>query len=925
MHAQNDEFRPVFENLVDEFSGSEVYDIYQDNKGYVWFTTDAGIEKYDGKKMITYDLSAYCNASVAFNFFIESDEKVWFNTITNDLLWFNPLEKTFNPHFYLFNAELKEELNSYVHKNFVRKMYFTKYGWYFTFLKGLGYIKIDTYGKCKTHKRIDPFFKNQTLAKPYLSISDSLNYSFFEKESDDRNVSVLVDGDTNTIILEKAFQKTWYYGIADIEENENGKYIAYGTNVILINGSKIHYQNVKFDILDILLDGNRILVSTFNGVYLLDENLKEIDHFLTGYTVTNSLLDKQTNYWFSTLEKGVFFTKNILTKQTYYDQNISPTHIEKLRECFLVLNNNYELFVLDEDLEIMDDVKSVYYFGGYYSSRDDIRKWVPIKVARNFFSFPEFCKERNFAVINKAIYWLENEKLIKSVYLDIQEEFNDIVFLKDSFLLICSSQGLFDYNYNTDVLSKAKVSHDSTLNYRFGFEMGNHICLLSNFGVHIYSRDKAGYPVPEFRVEKSGINGYKKMNDSLFYLYYQNELAEISVEKNSWKYSVINLSNQIPAKEILSLEVDSNFFYFGTKKGITRINQQELLELNQSNVGFFVLDSILSGNQHVDLKDTLVLEFDSTLTIYYNYVDYFSKYSIEYQLDNSPWFQSGLSNLRIEQLDKGFHNLKIRVNYHTNGIPTVYQQIIFVKTPYWETLWFKMLGFVSFIIFIFVFVRIYLSRKNRKQKMELEKLNLELKFLTAQMNPHFTFNTISSIQSYIINNKKNDAIQYLSDYAHLMRKSLDYSFEETISIANEIEFINAYVSLENRRFQKKYVVDYKIDKQLDLNQFKIPCFLIQPLIENIINHAHYAKDDKLEINIHFEELQEFILIKVVDFGQGMKEGKSLSAHKSYGLDILLNRLKIHNKSKFDSSQLNFEYTNKKNKTGTTVIIKLLKT
>lgn len=190
------------------------------------------------------------------------------------------------------------------------------------------------------------------------------------------------------------------------------------------------------------------------------------------------------------------------------------------------------------------------------------------------------------------------------------------------------------------------------------------------------------------------------------------------------------------------------------------------------------------------------------------------------------------------------------------------------------------------------------------------------------MNPHFTFNTINSIQYYILKNEKSEAIQYLSDFALLMRKTLDFSMTDNISLKDELDYIELYIELENKRFDNHFVFEKDIQDTINLHSNKIPSLLIQPLIENIILHANYKEDQEKKIKLSIRKNDNFYILKIIDFGGGITKSSNLKKHKSYGLDILKNRLSIYNGAHFSPSDIEFKYTDQIKKTGTTVIIKL---
>ena len=170
---------------------------------------------------------------------------------------------------------------------------------------------------------------------------------------------------------------------------------------------------------------------------------------------------------------------------------------------------------------------------------------------------------------------------------------------------------------------------------------------------------------------------------------------------------------------------------------------------------------------------------------------------------------------------------------------------------------------------------------------------------------------------------KKSAIQYLSEFALLMRKSLDFSMTERILLQDEKEFIELYVKMENKRFNSNFILQFNIESELIVSSKKIPSMLIQPLVENIILHADYKAHETKIIQVDISYITDYFLIKVIDYGVGKTEQNTqLSNHKSYGLEILRSRVKMYNGKDYRENNVNIGFTFPQEKKGTTVTIKL---
>ncbi len=199
------------------------------------------------------------------------------------------------------------------------------------------------------------------------------------------------------------------------------------------------------------------------------------------------------------------------------------------------------------------------------------------------------------------------------------------------------------------------------------------------------------------------------------------------------------------------------------------------------------------------------------------------------------------------------------------------------------------------------------TKKYQEQKLELERqkaLQSRMSMLTAQMNPHFIFNALNSIQYFLMENDTSAATHYLSNFSGLMRKTLENSTRSYISISEEVRFLERYLQLEKERFHDRF--DFEIQIELDDPDFTfIPPMLLQPYIENSIVHGfkqiHYQ--GKLELTI--KEFADTIICTIRDNGIGRKaaaELRTVKSHKSIALSNTKARLEmlnsIHNASEF---------------------------
>jgi ligand-binding sensor domain-containing protein/two-component sensor histidine kinase len=232
---------------------------------------------------------------------------------------------------------------------------------------------------------------------------------------------------------------------------------------------------------------------------------------------------------------------------------------------------------------------------------------------------------------------------------------------------------------------------------------------------------------------------------------------------------------------------------------------------------------------------------------------------------------------------------------------------IYVSTSFWRSGWFR-IGIVLFIagtVYWFYRYRIDQLKKKQKMKLEYEKklANVEMTALLAQMNPHFLFNSLNSIDSYIIRNESKKASEYLNNFARLIRLILQNSRSNNISLKDELEALDLYLQMERLRFKDKFEYEIKVEKGADTASTIIPPMLIQPYVENAIWHGLMHKKDgtvgKVEILISRENGNLTCIVK--DNGIGREKAEEIKAQKpgnrkkSMGMQITSDRIEMINK------------------------------
>ena len=218
--------------------------------------------------------------------------------------------------------------------------------------------------------------------------------------------------------------------------------------------------------------------------------------------------------------------------------------------------------------------------------------------------------------------------------------------------------------------------------------------------------------------------------------------------------------------------------------------------------------------------------------------------------------------------------------------------------------------------------------RQTKLKAKQQQIELEQKQLRAQMNPHFIFNCLNSIQHFIVANDIKNANKYLSGFALLMRQTLENSKSGTVTIRTELEYLKNYLSLEWMLFEDKFSYEISCDEKIEIDREEIPSMIIQPFIENAIRHGLCnltTRDGRLKVSFYLKDA--YLICEIDDNGIGREQSQKLKIaseliHESQGMELTRQRLALVSKS--IGAEYEIIVTDKKNDAdepaGTTITI-----
>lgn len=293
-----------------------------------------------------------------------------------------------------------------------------------------------------------------------------------------------------------------------------------------------------------------------------------------------------------------------------------------------------------------------------------------------------------------------------------------------------------------------------------------------------------------------------------------------------------------------------------------------------------------------------------------------SKYKYRYRLNEKEKWSAYFTDefIHFNSLKNGKYNIELEVTDLNTSTVTIHPLIYAKIYPpfYLHPLFiFSQLVLIALVLYRFYVIKInnineinalkikqiedMKDSENERILLEKKMSEVRLMALQSQMNPHFIFNILNSIQYYIIDNDLENALESLSNFATLIRKMLDMSSMQAVTLKEEIKFLKLYVSIENYRYKNKIAFEVDVDPIIDIKAIKIPPMMLQPLVENAFVHAFQpdSTSNKIKLKIHVEGI--YLVIEVIDNGIGLdfsnKKGKF---HKSKGVKIIKERLHIFN-------------------------------
>ncbi len=893
-----------------------LYSVFQDREEFIWLCTDVAMYKLDNNTgdyqtiPVQRDKHGIPNYSVCYNSFVDTEEGLWFHTA--DGLTFYEYETDWFYHRY-HNPEAKEIFNIKKKEPFGQSdMRQDKDGrfWFVNNHKQLTSYDV-------LHNRIDSFeFIRPEGTWPCC-------YSIAIDARDNIWVGTRHGGVFVFDIRTKTFRSLKQTGINKL---------------------------IQSDYIYSLERGNdgQMFVSHDNGldiVDLYDESIRE--RKLSGGEDFLNLKHQSGDIFINAAEQhvyvpfytGGFFVYDLSTDQFMQYDKYTSTDV---RAPLVFVMDDRKYLSTERNIYPFDVADDVINLGSKALLPDTISK-MPGQVVWFFQENPHSIYFKKSS--GKLVYWEQNKLEMmntagfkSNICISLDSQY--LYFLNEDYNLV--KRNLSTKSHDTIDLQQMLKSMDfSFSNPRHIADDGSSIWMTSQTGMlrYAYAQQQLfGYTMTEGL--SHGFN-FSVVTDKNNDIWVGNLGGIDKYDRATNRFVSIQKINETTSMDAFGHAICTRdgklIFHFGNKLYV--INP-ESIKVDDTSLRKIQLSEVLINGEQIDWRnpDNLSqLRYDENrITLTYDVLEFAHPdlFAFHYRLNGREWIDHGnRTEVNFDGLSNGEYIFEVTaaddpmsMNANTLSVP------FSIKPPIWKTWWFIAANAGLGIFIAGFLVRRNVQRIRAQNKIEVQVAELKSTALRAQMNPHFVFNCLNAIQECVVTGRIDEAYTYLSKFSRLLRLVLEHSDLTVITLHQEMEILDLYISLEKLRFKES--MDYQIitDEDLETEEISIPPMLIQPHVENAIWHGlrNFQNDRRLLIYIK-EEANEYLTVIIEDNGVGRKKAMELKAsrmmagqrHNSKGLTICTQRIELlqnqYSRTKMEIEDL---YTKQGVATGTRVTVVL---
>ncbi len=916
---------PYYWSLTEDdgLPSNVVYDLIQDSRGYFWIGTEKGLARYNGQEMKTYSSSE--QKSLALTRLQEDDQgRIWGVNFSQQV-------------FYVENDTLKElvlptedDIKGHV-----------KVEWDSNHLYVYSYYRIDRLDlrtmSWETDFLAEDWAISKTSGQPAPLSSLSANGGRIGALFTDQ--FLLVENGTiqHTLHLKsyaEYMRTSWFADEIVLTSGKDGRIIRINPET----GDTTHWNGYHqkhgsaVRLFDALEEANNHWVCTSQGAWQMNKG-RNGQLYFPKEQVPKVVTDHEGNLWFASLQNGVLVVPNC--EMLVFDTDNSKLTSNKVNS--LGIGSNQDLLIgtsngviqrLDKahkfsppiDFGIRKEVNGFVTFGNLELAFGDhffdlkSHTIMPYSRSQNVKQIDWIRKDEYFSLSSDELVYgklsgaaelptpLASATWIRSVLGQLIEHENIKSFAysrEPSKLYVSSTTGL--YAYDDNLKQEVKLPNGNSV---YGTELQLDdlgrlwVSTVSN-GLLCFDGDKLVHQVAEeFRLSDFELDGQK--------IWVVSTDGLVKVDITSGETELFNKLDGLPSNSVNDIVVKNGTVWLATNKGLVSL-PTDLTSVN-STVPRLEIAGISVNHKPVSELESLSYQqnnvaFELSPIAFRNR----GKAAVHYRLFglSDEWKKVPVSQANAVSflaLRAGDYTFEVKL-LNEDGIES--ERLIrsfSISPPFWQTWWFYVLLAGSTILLVSGIFLFRIREIRKRDRVQHDLRASELTALKAQMNPHFVFNALNSIQDYILLNQTELANDYLGKFARLMRKTLDQSQQHTVTLSEEIDLLKLYLELEAIRFEEEFEYHVNVDENLNTEQIEIPSMIVQPFVENAIKHGLLHKKDDRKLLVDFKMTENVLECRIEDNGIGLEASKQLNAkrpktHRSFGTGAVKKRLDLLNEGR----------------------------
>ncbi len=912
------------------------YEMLQDENGLLWVGTENGLVSFDGDKFQRYSHPGlYDNDIIEIT--LSKDGRVYFVNLKGQMAFVEKgivhlLDPKSIPN-KIVEIEINENQNLVVTRDPQK-------------------------GKTKIYK----FFYNDK--------------GDIEFEKTDYDLILVADNKIYTCNYNST-TKVLEFDSTKLQLNKSNIYRLYNSSDSLnyyLSPQRIIYQldGANFDLIDkkniqhVAVSKNKSFIFPEKGVYMYHSNSQKFNYLLGDIQVNTAFVDEERNVWFSTPRDGLFkfpfldFQIDIRDEIFVQDYGVNDFLIDEYGNIYigtttgqLLQYSKHKKLVKStlvssdfKPVSLLDTKSAIFGFGGRSIFKMD-KVSNEIDVLKNTLFGP-----KTFLLDNDSLLIGSRGGLHKFSFTDFikpdsrhPKEMNGKwinTLHKDSennVFYVGTRSGLYvvDDAYNFEQIPLDSASNYSISDLAAGKDNSIWVGTRNNGAFRIRGADILERYNKSNGLISNHINSIKITDDKLIV----STLEGVSIKNlSTGEEGYINEMSGVIPQEILTCDLVNGEYWLASNAGLIVIKPDQLQYFKKKGPRLSVKDFYANGMK-VDFDEPLKFSHDiNTVLINFRNVSLRkgSARSIKYKINSSDtsWVYTSDPLIRLQSLKHGSYQIEAIGISDEKEEGNKVSLAFTITPPWWETLWARILGAIGTIGIFRYFVG---RRAKRVRKEETVKRNyltqinkIKDQALQLQMNPHFIFNSLNAIQGFIGTDDEEMAMNYLARFARLIRLIFEHSKGNTITLEEELEFMNLYLDLEKLRFKDKVDVQVKIDPELERikDVLRVPPLLIQPIVENSFKHGLFHKKGKGHLNIDYIIQNKMLQVTIQDDGIGRVESNKIAQRNnekqtSSGIKTTIERIDLLNfgkNQKMNSVVIEDLYDKEDRSTGTKTIIKL---